>query len=244
MPVTWRCFGPKVIITNDPLNDAALATRTVPIVLERTAQKAERFTALNSAVPAAQLRDDLHIFGLTDARDVYSEYLKLDSIDGISHRDADLAAPLLAVAAVIDGSSSQPTSCLGSRLLDLFQSTASARRATDRVWNERAAFARCILQFIADGASSGARSLRWGDHDDWYLAADFAADANKSGELERPLSAKDIGERLNRHRLILERRVLDVPHQRGVVDPKAHRAQKVAYRFDVERARKSAGGAP
>jgi hypothetical protein len=162
-------------------------------------------------------------------------------VDGLPHRELDLAAPLLAVAAAVDQhSTAQPS--LRDRLLVFLRGNASARQASDRIWNDRAALARAITQYVAMLDAGGVHRVRWGDHDDWVFAADLTEFVNQSGEMDRDLTTRGLGERVRRYKFNLADRVLDVPHRAGALDQSATRLQKVAFRFDLERVKQAAGG--
>jgi hypothetical protein len=241
--VDRTCFGPKVLITNDPLRDSALASRTINLVFERTTAIAEPYSATATATEAAQLRDQLHAFGLTYARDTYDVYRTRKPIDGISHREEDLAALPLAVASVVDRTAPQGWS-LVERLVAFFVNAARSRAENYKSDAERPAIARAIIEFVANKDDELGKAYSWGGDDDWFLAVDFARFANQTGELGRPLSPKEYGERLKRYRLVLGRQVIDIGHGVGGLNLKGQRVQKVAYRFDLARAKTAAGGAP
>jgi hypothetical protein len=239
IPVERRCFGPKVLMTNEPLDDSALASRTITLVLGHPPKRAKRYSTTAAAQEAAALRDDLHMFALESAPVVQEEYRVSDPIEGISHRDEDLAGLLLAVAAVVDRSSPN-SSLLRQRLVDFFVKAAAHRKEGYKFEAERPTLARAVLQFIADETSAKSRCA-WRGEGNWYLAADFAAYANRSGELVQVLSTKELGERLNRYGLISKRKVIDISPRDSLVRSTANRIQKVAYQFDLLAAEKGGG---
>ena len=242
-PVDRRCFGPKVLITNEPLNDAALASRTINLMFEKTATTAEPYSATAAAPGAAALRDLLHAFGLTYAKIIWDAYRTRKAVVGISHREEDLAALPLAVATIVDRTAPMGWS-LHERLVALFVDAAKARTENYTTDGELPAIARAIIEFAANRDDTLGKAYPWGGHDDWYLAVDFARFANRTGELGRTMSARALAERLRRHRLIVGRQVIDIGQGAGGLSLKGQRVQKVAYRFDLARAKAVAGGAP
>lgn len=242
-PVDRRCFGPKVLITNEPLRDAALASRTINLVFEKTATTAQPYSATAAAPEAAALCDMLHIFGLTYAKEIWDAYRTRKPIPGISHREEDLAALPLAVATIADCSAPSGWS-LHERLVAFFVNAAKARAENYTTDGELPAIARAIIEFVANRDDTLGKAYVWGGHDDWYLVVDFTRFANRTGELGRTMSTRVMAERLRRHRLIVDRQVINVPPIAGGLSLKGQRIQKVAYRFDLTRAKAAAGGAP
>lgn len=241
VPVERRCFGPKVLLTNDPLPDAALASRAIIIELGPSTGQVERYTAMSAASEMSRLRDALHVFGLTHARQVEQAYLAVDRVDGLSHRELDLAAPLLAVAEVVDQSPGTQAG-LRAALTDILKALAGKRRTDQRVQGERGALARAVVRFAVPLEDESPPAYSWGGNGDWHLASDLLASVNQSGELDRPLSPRDLGERLKRYRLATDRQVIDVGRRFVPFDKHGPRVQRVAYRLDLDAARQSAKG--
>jgi hypothetical protein len=241
--VERRCFGPKVLLTNDALDDAALSSRCITITLTPTTQRAKRYSTFAVSEREMELRDRLHQFGLGYGLTIWSRYMNLPDVPGLAHREADLAAPLLAVAQVV-GAAAPGHSDLSERILSLLQLNAARRMENQRVDGERGALARAIIRFVTPGSDTPHQSYTWGGHCDWYLASEFAAFLNRSGELSRPMSPREVGERLSRFELVLARHVIDVPPKRGPLDRHAPRVQRVAYRFDLTKVQQWTGRIP
>lgn len=242
-PVERRCFGPKVLLTNEPLPDSALASRCISIPLRPVARGTKRYSALTVAEREATLRDDLHVFGLGHGPSVARAYRDQPELPGLAHREADLAAPLIAVAEVVDGSA-PGRSNLAGQVIGLLQTSAARRLADHRVDGERGAIARAINRFITPGSDSKSHAHSWRGDLDWYLASDFTRFLNNSGELNRPMSPREVGERLSRFELALARQVIDVRPESGPLDRHAPRVQRVAYRFNVPKVAESTGRIP
>lgn len=238
VPTLMRCFAPRVLMTNEPLADAALASRCILVTLQPTSRTGEKYTTAVAQSVAAPLRDDLHAFGLDFATRIHHAYRELPPIPGLSHRDEDLAALPVAVATVVDAADpSKPP--VRPQLVEILRRLATKRREVQWVEAEGAALARAVTQFLADPGS--ARWKRVWHGEDWYLACGFTDFVNRSRELPHRLQAKEVGERLNRYGLITQRRVIDVPP----ADPlgrASRRVQRVAYQFDLPGA-EARGGA-
>jgi hypothetical protein len=222
VPVERRCYGPKVLLTNDPLTDAALASRAIVIELGPAAGHVERYTAMSAASEMSRLRDALHVFGLSHARQVEQAYLVGDQVDGLSHRELDLAEPLLAIAEVVDQSAGAQGG-LRSVLTDFLKVLAGKKRTEQRVDGERGALARAIVRFATPLEDEGPPVYSWRGHGDWHLASDLVTFVNKSGELDRTLSPRDLGERIKRYRLATDRQVIDVGRRNVRIDLNAAR---------------------
>lgn len=242
-PVERRCFGPKVLLTNEPLEDSALASRCITVAMSPTTQRAKRYSTFAVAERVGGLRDRLHEFGLCHANAVWSTYRDQPDVPGLAHREADLAAPLLAVAAVIDASNAGGGQ-LTRILTTLLQAGAAERAAGQRVDGERGAIARAIVRFVTPGTDDQGTAYSWHGDPDWYLGSDFTRFLNKSGELSRQMTSREVGERMKRFELAVARQVIDVRPGRGPIDRHAPRVQRVAYKFNKTKVEESTGRLP
>lgn len=235
-PALHRCYGPKILITNEGLGDSALESRCIVLALEPATGRTPRRVGRVTDAEAQLVRDQLHAFGLAYAARVDSQLRARPEIPDITNREDDLAALLLAVARCVDASSAQGS--LTDRLVTLFQRSARERKANHQADAERFFLARAILEYATDPAVKRTHTRAGAG---WYVAREFADYLSAHPDSQRAYQAKDLGERLNRHRLVSERRVVEIAPQRNTGDGKQERVQRRAYRFDFNRAEQLAG---
>ena len=244
----FPCFGPKVLIANDPELNEALESRLLTIVSQAAKRPLDRFLlgpAERELAPVVSMLDE---FARTYGDDVAAEYENLPEVDGLSDRDFDLAAPLLAIAKVIDRAPGTPSvyPMIEAHLVALARKRKENRATT----SESVIIARIIIEFAAVEHHDARRNPPPGEK--LFLAEDLFRYANESELLpkRRFRSVKAMAERLNVLGLIADKRVVDVdpecaPELSGRLrrreNAKRPRIQRTVYAFDMARARELAG---
>ena len=241
------CFGPKVLIANDPELNEALESRLLTIVSQAAKRPLDRFSIGPVERELARVAAMLKDFAATYRDDVAAEYENLPEIDGLSDRDFDLAAPLLAIAKVIDRAQGTPSvyPMIEAHLVAL----ARKRKENRATASESVIIARIILEFAAVEYHDARKNPPSGER--LFLAEDLYRYGNQSELLPNKFRCvKTMAERLNVLGLIADRKVVDVdpecaPQLSGRLrrreNAKRPRIQRTVYAFDLARARVLAG---
>lgn len=232
IPTELRCFAPKLLITNTALTDQALATRFIPYRCERAPKPVDKLLDRLVGAEVADLRDSLHVFGLTSAREVASRYATHPHVEGVSNRDEELGCLLWAVAACIDD---QPGPVLGvhEKLVTMI-GVLSADRERGRSLDGEGSVLRLIVRnFIAQHGTEQVDG-----YPGYYLLDDFLIYSNRSRELERPIpNSRLASEKLRRHGLLVDKRRVRIlipenGHVTGLPRTSAEKSiQRTAIRF-------------
>jgi hypothetical protein len=231
IPTAFCCFSPKLLVTNGELADQALASRFIPYKCERAPQPVEKFLERLTGKEVAELRDNLHIFGLTAAPEVANRYATHPCVDGVTNRDEEIAGLLWAVAAFIDA---QPGPDLGvhDKLVALMKAVSAERRSGRELQGEKAILSMIVRNFLTERGTEGVTG-----YPGFHIADDFLTYANRSRELERPLpNTKIISEKLRRHGLLADTkrvrvRVAGAGHIAGIPELSDDRIQRTAFKF-------------
>ena len=240
------CYGPKVLIANDPELNEALASRLITIVSQTATRPLERFLLGPAERNFAPVVSMLRAFANNHRDEVAAQYNALPPVDDLSDRDFDIGAPLLAIANVVDTAPGTPIRPLiEAHLIEL------ARRRKDKCSSESESvvLARLIIEYTSVPSHDARKNPPAGDG--LYLASELCAYVNRARLLAKLFSSpKILAERLNILGLIKSRRVVDVdpecaPSMSGRLripeNTKRPRIQRVVYAFDLERARSLAG---
>lgn len=227
-------FGPKVMFTNEPLRNAALASRTLRVVLLSGQAAPNRFVQDEVERRAEPLRTELVLFALQHVLDLRARCASIPNQVSLHNRDMDLAVLPLAIASLVDEAPGSTTNAVHSLTAYLSAASVSRKRAF-RDEAVRPVLARSILAMKVPS-------------DQLVKSDEFTAFVNASNLLPRKLSSREVGRLLNRYGLVLERKVQNDPEalkeltnskNSGSTNPddKQPRVQKQFYRLDVERAR-------
>ena len=233
-PAFFRCFGQKVVISNDELKDPALDSRSIRVVFTDGHELRPGRSPRQLESEAIGLRDRLYAFALANASRIQANLDSLGPIPGVANRDRDLAAILVAVARCIDESGSNGVG-VEATLVVFFQAMAATRKEGNALDSECLFLAGAALEFIG---TPNAKNVRAPDGTDWLLAAEFTDFVNGHADAPARYGARDLGQRLNRYGLIRKRRRVDIAPERNTGDGEAavSRMQRRAYQFDVANA--------
>jgi hypothetical protein len=231
IPVALHCFSPKVIVTTCELTDQALATRVIRYTCERAPQPVEKFLDRLTKDEVAELRDDLHIFGLTAAPEIADRYATHPHVDGVSNRDEELGGLLWAVAAYVDDQPG-PDLRLHDKLVRLMQGISEERRRGRELDGEKIVLKVAVENYLVEHGQ---------EHVDGYpgyhLAEKFLKYVNTCCDLEHRIpNTKIASEKLRRHGLLADKKrarvrvdgASQVPGMPRSVD---NRVQRTAFKF-------------
>ena len=232
VPTSFRCFSPKLLVSNTKLLDEALASRFIPYRCERAPHPVDKLLDRSVAAEGAALRDDLHVFALRAAPDVAGRYSDHPHVDGVSNRDEEIATLLWAVAAYVDAQPG-PSLALHERVVELMKNLSDERARGRELDGERSRLRFAIRNFLIECGDKAVNGIPG-----YYLAEDFVRYANASGELEcRIPNTKIASEKLGRYGLLADRKRVDI-ETRGAGQipgiPTARpcsRIQRTAFRF-------------
>ncbi len=231
---SWDCFTPKIFLTNDPLTDGPLRTRTIQLVSMPSNIQGAGTCSKFPIHHAHDLRDDSYRFALQNVDEIQRAYSSLPQLAGILGRERDLAAPLLSIAACID-SHDGPDLGLYDGLVRWFQNRSRRRNSASKAENERLAMASLVREFVVAPDQKAVCRDKQGNK--WYLAENFRDFVNKSDVFEQNFWTKSIGEKLDRYQLVKLRKLVTVtnPELLGRKTlPKRTRRQ--GYLFNTEQA--------
>jgi hypothetical protein len=240
--IECTCFGPKVIITPTPETDEALASRMITLVSEASRRPVERFALSKLEPEFARLKLLLSTFREDYGNRVAVEYERLGTVEGLSHRDFDIAAPLLAVAAVVDIGSDEP---ILPTIESFLAAHAAGRKRSKFADSQTAVLARLVLEYV-DGHEPDGHRTKSASTSPLYLAGSMLNYINSVKVLEQSFSStKALGEALGARGLIIDRLVIDVKadltgSSYGVFripGRRRPRIQRTAYDLDLARAR-------
>lgn len=236
LPIGQDSYGPKLLLTNDPIRNAALETRFLRIYARKATSVRERFSHNKLQEELAHLRDEQHLFGITMSNAICDAYWSLPEIPELMHRDADLAAPLLAIAKVIDNSSYGADS-IYDEVVGYLKNEAARKKQEYWLDADAPALARAIVDFTAYDHERDKDSEK---HDKYHVAEEFTYYINKHRFLDRSLATREIGRKLNLSKLVTDRRVVDcevtAPGSIQSQSNNGKRTQRRAYRFDLLKA--------
>lgn len=253
------CFCPKVLLTNEPLKDDAIASRTILLVSEPATRPVERFIWKAASKEALGIRLELQAFAEQEALAIDAANSGLQSIDELSDREQELASLPMALAMVIDHAEGSQIG-LQESLARFFKRSSAARRLSSDQ-SERRTLARlvtehveaendaCIPDLPPEHCSKTLRSDEYGlataRHAGLYLAAELTAYVNSRRDIGRVFRRpKELGELLNNAGLVEERRIIRVPvaspgqlASRNLLSGRRPlMTQRTAYRFNLDKA--------
>lgn len=215
-------YGPKVMLTNEPLRDAALASRTLRVLLLTGNKAPRRYVEHDVEVVGEELRAELFLYALENVHLVRARFEHGCFPPGLCNRDLDLAAHLLTLARLVDDDNGD--AAVTARLTRYLVAQTSSRRSAFRDEAARPVLARCVVATMQT---------------DWIRADEFTAYVNNTGLLGRTLSSREVGRMLNVYGLVVDRQVRDVDQHEAPTDlfQVAPRLQKQHYRLNVELAK-------
>jgi hypothetical protein len=241
LPVAYPCYCPKVLIANEVPANAALLSRTIPLRSQPSTKSVQRLSqrALDLRVPP--IRDELHAFAMQHAANIARELETASEDPDFAHRDFDLAAPLLAIARVLDRYSPAELSIEGS-LRQFLKHIATERARNHHIDGVGPNLARSLLEFHHDTQEPNRRTASIVREGHEYVLAENLTNYLRSKALI-PLrwKTKQLSEALSRHSLILDRRIVDIqkPNPGDLANPR--RVQRTALRLDLSFAQRLAG---
>ncbi len=159
-----QCFGPKVLVGNDPETNAALSSRMLTLVSQATTRELDRFFVRRVTSETEIVRETCETFGKTYRQAIETTYQNLESsrFPSLVGREFELAAPLVAVAMVLDVGQTRPLTPI---IVGFLKTLAEKKRNIVSSNQETTILWRLVTEFIGNRAPDAKRIA------DLYLAA-------------------------------------------------------------------------
>jgi hypothetical protein len=132
----FSTFCPKIVINEKGIDDPALASRTIPILMVKARTDLEKFRFSKAENEFKDVKDLIGSFSEEYRGIISDRYASFQGVDGLSDRDEELWTPILIIAEVLDTALAEPL--IKEQMLALAKKIIVQRKRTQLIGNRDA----------------------------------------------------------------------------------------------------------
>ena len=219
----FSTFSPKIIINEKGINDPALASRTIPILMVKACDPIEKFRFSNTENEFKELKDLIESFSEEYRSIISDRYASFEEVDGLSDRDEELWTPILIIAEVLDTAFPRPF--IKEKMLALAKRIIDQRKKTQLIGNRDAQILEGTQAYLEQTSPLKIKGLCF------YVGENLCASIKERWSIPN-LGLGTVSRVLNRFNLIREVRR---PRLKENIEGSEIEIQRSCYLLDEER---------
>lgn len=219
----FSTFCPKIVINEKGIDDSALASRTIPILMVKARTDLEKFRFSKAKNEFKEVKDLIGSFSEEYRGIISDRYASFQGVDGLSDRDEELWTPILIIAEALDMAFPRPS--INEQMLALAKRIIDQRRRTQLIGNRDAQILEGTQAHIEQTSPLKIKGLS-------FYVGENLCDSIKDRWGIPNLELGTVSRVLNRFNLIREVRR---PRLKENIKGSETEVQRTCYLFDEER---------
>ena len=216
-------FCPKIIINEKGIEDPALESRTIHILMIKARNHLEKFRFSKAENEFKELKDLIGSFSEEYRSTISDRYASFQGVDGLSNRDEELWTPILIISEVLDTAFPRPF--IKEKMLAMAKRIIDQRKRTQLIGNRDAQVLEGTQAYIEQTSPLKIKGL-------CFYVGENLCDSIKDRWGIPNLEPGTVSRVLNRFNLIREVRR---PRLKENIKGSETEVQRTCYLFDEER---------